>query len=107
MPKKKQNKFYMVVEHIKDAIAVYQRLWDRGRILPNGLALVSVWFDENVERSYRLMQTHNRQLLGEWMANWDDLIDFEVYPVITPEEAGEKVANRMRSSTSCRSAGPV
>jgi PAS domain S-box-containing protein len=107
MPRKKQNKLYMVVEHIKDAVAVYQRLWDRGRILPNGLALVSVWFDENVERSYRLMQTHNRQLLGEWMANWDDLIDFEVYPVITPEEAGEKVANRIRSSTSCRSAGPV
>jgi hypothetical protein len=41
------------------------------------------------------------------MANWDDLIDFEVYPVITPEKAGEKVAARMRSSTSQRSAQPV
>ena len=96
----------MVVEHIKDADAVYQRLWDRGRCLPNDLVLVSVWFDENVERCYRLMETHDRRLLDEWMANWNDLIEFEAYPVITPEEAGEKVAARMRSSTSHRSAGP-
>jgi hypothetical protein len=97
----------MIVEHIKDAAAVYQRLWDRGRILPNGLVLVSVWFDEDVERGYRLMQTHDRRLLDEWMANWTDLINFEVYHVITPEEAGEKVAARMHPSTSRRSAGYV
>jgi hypothetical protein len=97
----------MVMERFKDAAAVYQRLWDRGRMLPNGLVLLSAWFNENVERSYRLMQTHDRRLLDEWIANWNDLIDFEVYPVITSEEAGEKVAARMRSSTSRRSAEPV
>jgi PAS domain S-box-containing protein len=107
MPKTLQNGLYMVVERFKDATQVYQRLWENGRILPNGLVLVSAWFDENVERSYRLMQTQDRRQLDEWMANWDDLIDFEVYPVITPEKAGEKVAARMRSSTSQRSAQPV
>jgi PAS domain S-box-containing protein len=101
-----QTRRYMVVEHIKDAEAVYQRLWDRGRRLPDDLALVSVWFDENVERGYRLMETPDRRLLDEWMANWDDLIEFETYPVITSEEAGEKVAARRRSSTSRDSAGP-
>ena len=105
--KKSQKKRYMVVEHIKDAAAVYQRLWDRGRILPNGLLLRSVWFEENVERGYRLVQTHDRRLLDEWMANWNDLIEFEVCPVITPEEAGEKVAAQIRSSSARRSAGPV
>jgi PAS domain S-box-containing protein len=95
--KKPQKRRYMVVEHIKDADAVYQRLWDRGRRLPNDLVLVSVWFDESVERGYRLMETHDRQLLDEWMAHWNDLIDFEVHPVITAEEAGEKLAARMRS----------
>jgi PAS domain S-box-containing protein len=95
-----QKRPYMVVEHIKDADAVYQRLWERGRSLPDDLVLVSVWFDENVERSYRLMETHDRRLLDEWMANWNDLIEFEMCPVITPEEAGEKVAARMRSSPS-------
>jgi len=100
-----QTRRYMVVEHIKDAEAVYQRLWDRGRLLPNDLVLVSAWFDENVERGYRLMETHDRRLLDEWMANWSDLIEFEMHPVITSEEAGEKVAARMRSSTSAVQTG--
>lgn len=90
------TKVYMVVEHFTDAAAVYRRLWDRGRTAPEGLVFVSAWFDENLERSYRLMQTHDRRLLDEWMANWNDLIDFEVTPVITPEEAGEKVAARLQ-----------
>jgi len=30
-----------------------------------------------------------------WMANWDNLIEFETYPVTTSEEAGEKAAARM------------
>jgi hypothetical protein len=106
MPKKLTLKLYMVVEHFKDAAAVYQRLWQRGRILPRGLELVSVWVDEDVEHSYRLMKTYDRRLLDEWMANWSDLIDFEVNPVTTSEEAGEKVAAQMRSSAR-RSAGPI
>ena len=84
MPKKSMTKqLYMVVERYKDAAAVYRRLWDRGRMGPEGLVFVSAWFDENLERSYRLMQTHDRRLLDEWIANWNDLIDFEVSPVTT------------------------
>ena len=63
------------------------------------LKFVSACFDENVNYGYRLMQTHDRGLLDEWMANWNDLVDFEVSPVITPEEAGEKVAARIKQST--------
>ena len=49
---------------------------------------------------YRLLKTHDRRLLDEWMANWNDLVDFvEVSPVTTPEEAGEKVAARMKQAT--------
>ena len=58
MPKK----VYMVVEHFTDAAAVYRRLWDRGRTAPEGLVFVSAWFEENLERSYRLMQTHRKIL---------------------------------------------
>jgi hypothetical protein len=93
------QKLYMVVEHYKDAEAAYRRLWERGRMGPKGLVFVSACFDENVEYGYRLMQTHDRGLLDEWMANWNDLVDFEVSAVITPEEAGEKVAARIKQST--------
>ena len=39
-----------------------------------------------------MMETHDPVLLDAWMANWSDLIDFEVYPVVTSKEAVEKIA---------------
>jgi Protein of unknown function (DUF3303) len=41
------------------------------------------------------MQTHDPRLLDQWMANWSDLTEFEVYPVMTSEEAAEKIAPRL------------
>jgi hypothetical protein len=38
------------------------------------------------------METDDRALLDQWMKNWSDLIDFDVYPVVTSKEAVEKVA---------------
>ena len=88
---------YMVVEHFrnKDAVPVYRRFRDSGRMAPEGLLCVSSWVDEKIERCYQLMETHDRRLLDQWMANWNDLVDFEVYPVITSREAAEKIAPRL------------
>jgi hypothetical protein len=85
---------YMLVEHFKnkDAVSVYRRFRDRGRMLPEGLIYVSSWVDQELERCYQLMETGDRVLLDEWMANWSDLIDFEVHPVVTSKEAVEKIA---------------
>jgi hypothetical protein len=85
---------YMVVEHFKDknAVPVYRRFRDQGRMAPEGLTYVSSWVDHKLERCYQLMETHDRTLLEAWMANWSDLVDFEVYPVITSKEAAEKIA---------------
>ena len=58
---------------------------------PAGLEYVSSWIDEKIERCYQVMQTHDRRLLDEWIANWADLTDFEVIPVITSKEAAEKI----------------
>ncbi len=41
------------------------------------------------------METHDRALIDQWMAKWNDLMDFEVYPVITSKEAVEKIAPRL------------
>ena len=85
---------YMLVEHFKnkDAVPVYRRFRDRGRMLPEGLIYVSSWVDQKLERCYQLMETGDHVLLDKWMANWIDLIDFEVYPVVTSKEAFEKVS---------------
>jgi len=88
---------YMVVEHFKnkDAVAVYRRFRDRGRLAPEGLVYVSSWVDDRFERCYQLMETRDRALLDQWMANWSDLVDFEVHPVLTSSEAAEKIAPRL------------
>ena len=93
MPKK----LYMVVEHFKnkDAVAVYRRFRDSGRMAPEGLTYVSSWVDEELEHCYQLMETQDPGMLDEWMANWSDLVDFEVHAVVTSKEAAEKIAPRL------------
>jgi hypothetical protein len=88
---------YMVVEHFRngDAVPVYRRFRDRGRMAPDGLTYVSSWVDHKLERCYQLMETADRALLDQWMAHWSDLIDFEVYPVISSQEAVERIAPRL------------
>ncbi len=85
---------YMVVEHFKDgdAAPVYRRFRERGRLAPAGLSYVSSWVDERCERCFQLMETDDRKLLDEWIAGWSDLVEFEVFPVMTSQEAAEKIA---------------
>src|SRR5690349_19087706 len=76
---------YMIIEHFKngDAAPVYRRFRERGRMAPEGLVYVSSWVDEKMERCYQVMETEDRALLDAWIANWSDLVDFEVIPVMT------------------------
>ena len=87
----------MVVEYFrnKDAVPIYRRFSERGRMMPDGLAYVASWIDEKFERCYQLMETHDRTLLDEWMARWSDLVEFEVYPVMTSKEAVERIAPKL------------
>ena len=89
---------YMIVEHFKggDAVPIYQRFRERGRMAPAGLEYVSSWVDDKLARCYQVMETSDRRLLDEWMASWSDLSDFEVHLVITSKEAAEKIAPRAR-----------
>jgi len=87
----------MVIEHFKggDAAPVYRRFRDRGRLAPDGLSYVSSWVDVKLERCFQLMETDDRALLEMWIANWSDLVEFEVYPVIGSAEAAERIAPRL------------
>jgi hypothetical protein len=87
----------MVVENFKngDAVLVYRRFRERGRLAPAGLTYVSSWVSEKLDRCYQLMETDDRALLDQWIANWSDIIDFEVQPVITSKETAEKIGPRL------------
>ena len=88
---------YMVVEHFKnnDAVPVYRRYRECGRMAPEGLTYVSSWVDARLERCFQVTETDDPTLLDQWMTNWADLVDFEVYPVMTSEEAAAKIAPRL------------
>jgi hypothetical protein len=91
------NTLYMVIERFKggDAVPVYRRFRDRGRLAPDGLRYVSSWVDTNLERCYQLMETDDPDLLEQWVSQWRDLVDFEVHPVISSAEATEMIAPRL------------
>ena len=90
----KPAQLYMVFEVFKnkDPVPIYRRFRDKGRMMPEGLSYVSSWIDDKLERCYQLMETHDRALLDEWIARWSDLVDFEVYPVLTSKEVVERIA---------------
>ena len=80
---------YMVIEHFKnrDARPVYRRFQDKGRMTPEGLEYVSSWVDTKLERCFQVMKTADPELMSEWIGHWDDIVDFEVVPVMLSEDA--------------------
>ena len=77
---------YMVVEHFKDPPAIYRRLREKGRMMPDGLEYVSSWIDAELKVCWQLMRTEDESLFERWIDNWKDLTDFEIVPVRTSAE---------------------
>jgi hypothetical protein len=88
---------FMVIEHFKnkDALPVYRRFRDRGRLAPEGVRYISSWVDEKLERCFQIMEADERHLIDRWIENWNDIVDFDVFPVLTSADAAARVAARM------------
>jgi hypothetical protein len=84
----------MVIEtYIDGPGPVYARAAERGRMLPPGLAYLESWIDERgLDRCFQLMETAEPTLFEEWIANWSDLVQFEVVPVISSPEAARRLS---------------
>lgn len=83
----------MIVEHFRggDPAPVYERFRERGRMAPAGLSYIDSWVTSDLHRCYQLMECEDSGLLRQWMGNWEDLVDFEVHPVISSAEAESQV----------------
>jgi hypothetical protein len=88
---------YMVIENFRDgnALPVYRRFRDQGRLAPEGLTYVASWVTEDLGRCFQIMECDDPALLAQWMARWEDLTEFEVIPVVTSVEAAASVAPRL------------
>jgi hypothetical protein len=85
---------FMVIEHFKnnDAEPVYRRFREQGRMLPDGLKYLDSWIETNLNRCFQLMDCDDPRLFAEWTAHWNDLVDFEILPVQSSQEAAVKMA---------------
>ena len=88
---------YMVIERFKnrEAIPVYRRFREKGRMTPRGLNYVESWVETGFDRCFQLMECEDAQLLEEWAANWRDLVEFEFVPVRTSKQAAELIAPKV------------
>lgn len=80
----------MVIERFKggDPSAVGARFQLHGRLMPEGteLAYVASWMATDGTCCYQLMEAPSREALDPWMANWSDLVEFEVVGVMSSVE---------------------
>lgn len=85
---------FMVIERFKRGMAakVGERFKTRGRLMPEGVVYQGSWLEPDGSRCFQVMEAGERRLIDEWIANWSDLVDFEVVEVLTSVEYWKKKA---------------
>jgi uncharacterized protein DUF3303 len=88
---------FMIVERFKngDPVPVYRRFRDRGRMAPDDVVYIGSWVTPDLSQCFQIMDAPDRARLDEWIANWTEVAEFEVTPVITSAEAQAVVAPRL------------
>ena len=86
---------FMVIEKFRNgnARAVYSRIQERGRMLPDGLKYVDSWVEANLQRCFQLMECEDPRLFQVWVAGWQDLVDFEIVPIVPSKQTRETINN--------------
>jgi hypothetical protein len=85
---------FMVVERFKnrDALAIYRRFNEQGRMMPEGIKYVGSWIEANFDRCFQLMECEDPRLFQQWAIHWQDLMEFEIVPVVPSKETREAIA---------------
>ncbi len=91
---------YMVIETFSDgADVVYARFRDEGRMLPEGLEYIDSWVSEDLGTCYQIMSTADPGLLDQWMSHWNDIVSFDVVPILRSSDAQRQVFGAEQVST--------
>ena len=87
---------FMVVENFRnqDAKSIYRRFREKGRMMPDGLSFVNSWVTADLGRCFQLMECDDVTLLQRWIAEWSDLMQFEVVPVVPGKETAAALAEQ-------------
>lgn len=85
---------FMVIEDFRgsDRKAIYRRVRDQGRLMPDGLRFVGSWVAADMSRCFQLMETDDITLFQSWIAEWCDLAEFEIVPVVSGKDTAAALA---------------
>jgi hypothetical protein len=88
---------FMVIENFRnqDAKSVYRRFRDQGRLMPDGLKFINSWVEADLSRCFQVMECDDVTLVQRWVAQWSDLVEFEIVPVVTGQDAAEALASQL------------
>jgi Domain of unknown function (DUF3303) len=88
---------FMVIEQFRgqDAKPVYRRFKEKGRLMPDGLTFLNSWVAADLGRCFQLMECSDITLFQQWVAEWSDLIEFEIVPVVPGKETAAALADRI------------
>jgi hypothetical protein len=85
----------MVIERFRaGARPVYERFERDGRLMPEGIEYVASWVTADLTRCFQVMECDDVALLQAWVAEWEDLVDFEIVPVVVSGRVGDAVRAR-------------
>ena len=79
---------FLVVERFRgaDPGPMGERFRREGRMLPEGVLYHASWVDPAALRCYQILEAPGRQSLDGWIERWDDLVEFEIIPVVPSVE---------------------
>lgn len=92
---------FMVIENFRNgnARAIYRRVRERGRMLPDGLRYVDSWVEVDLHRCFQVMECEDPRLFQDWVSRWQDLVDFEIVPIVPSKQTGEMMNNLLESES--------
>ena len=63
--------------------------------LQKGCAMFPVGWTRNIHTCFQLMEASTFDLMQEWVSRWNDIVDFDVHPVVSSDEAAERMSARI------------
>lgn len=69
-----------------------ERFLKTGAVAPAGVTMLGRWHAVGRSAGFGIAQTDDIELIQKWVLQWSDLLDMEVYPALTDEQAASLLA---------------
>ena len=84
---------FMVMERPKDPKVMGERFRRLGRMLPGDVEYRVSWLTHDGTRCFQVMESPSLESLMVWIRRWEDVVDFEIVPVLTSQQCWSSQAS--------------